>query len=78
VHPLQFHTNFGPICFNVWDTAGQEKVRLSPNLCLCVTPAERRLVRRPARRLLHPGPVRHHHVRRHGPHHVQERAQLAP
>jgi len=33
VHPLQFHTNFGPICFNVWDTAGQEKVRLSPNLC---------------------------------------------
>lgn len=25
VHPLQFHTNFGAICFNVWDTAGQEK-----------------------------------------------------
>merc|ERR1712146_744311 len=25
VHPLTFHTNFGPICFNVWDTAGQEK-----------------------------------------------------
>merc|ERR1712230_92802 len=25
VHPLSFHTNFGPICFNVWDTAGQEK-----------------------------------------------------
>ena len=25
VHPLQFHTNFGPIVFNVWDTAGQEK-----------------------------------------------------
>ena len=21
VHPLQFHTNFGPIVFNVWDTA---------------------------------------------------------
>ena len=20
-----FHTNFGPLCFNVWDTAGQEK-----------------------------------------------------
>ncbi|KAJ3039288.1 GTP-binding nuclear protein gsp1/Ran [Rhizophlyctis rosea] len=20
VHPLQFHTNFGPICFNTWDT----------------------------------------------------------
>jgi GTP-binding nuclear protein Ran len=25
VHPLQFSTNFGDICFNVWDTAGQEK-----------------------------------------------------
>jgi GTP-binding nuclear protein Ran len=25
VHPLTFHTNCGPICFNVWDTAGQEK-----------------------------------------------------
>ncbi|CAJ0635133.1 5917_t:CDS:2 [Entrophospora sp. SA101] len=25
VHPLTFHTNFGPICFNAWDTAGQEK-----------------------------------------------------
>jgi small GTP-binding protein len=25
VHPLQFFTNFGTICFNVWDTAGQEK-----------------------------------------------------
>ncbi len=25
VHPLTFHTNYGPICFNVWDTAGQEK-----------------------------------------------------
>jgi GTP-binding nuclear protein Ran len=22
---LTFHTNFGTICFNVWDTAGQEK-----------------------------------------------------
>ena len=28
VHPLLFHTNRGPIKFNVWDTAGQE-VRLS-------------------------------------------------
>ena len=27
VHPLLFHTNRGPIKFNVWDTAGQE-VRL--------------------------------------------------
>lgn len=25
VHPLVFHTNRGPIRFNVWDTAGQEK-----------------------------------------------------
>lgn len=25
VHPLRFHTNRGEICFNVWDTAGQEK-----------------------------------------------------
>lgn len=26
VHPMTFHTNHGPICFNVWDTAGQEKL----------------------------------------------------
>jgi len=25
VHPLKFTTNLGPIQFNVWDTAGQEK-----------------------------------------------------
>lgn len=25
VHPLRFNTNYGPVCFNVWDTAGQEK-----------------------------------------------------
>jgi len=25
VHPLTFHTNCGPIVFNCWDTAGQEK-----------------------------------------------------
>ena len=25
VRPLTFTTNRGPICFNVWDTAGQEK-----------------------------------------------------
>lgn len=25
VHPLTFTTNYGTICFNVWDTAGQEK-----------------------------------------------------
>mmetsp|Transcript_23998 Transcript_23998/g.72273 ORF Transcript_23998/g.72273 Transcript_23998/m.72273 type:complete len:198 (-) Transcript_23998:50-643(-) len=27
VHPLVFHTNRGPIKFNVWDTAGQEQFR---------------------------------------------------
>lgn len=25
VHPLVFYTNCGPICFDTWDTAGQEK-----------------------------------------------------
>jgi GTP-binding nuclear protein Ran len=25
VHPLKFHTNKGPVIFNVWDAAGQEK-----------------------------------------------------
>jgi len=25
VHPLAFTTNYGKICFDVWDTAGQEK-----------------------------------------------------
>ena len=25
VHQLKFHTNKGPIVFNIWDTAGQEK-----------------------------------------------------
>lgn len=25
IHPLEFSTNLGPIVFNVWDTAGQEK-----------------------------------------------------
>ena len=27
VHPLVFHTNRGPIRFNVWDTAGQESFK---------------------------------------------------
>lgn len=26
VYPLRFDTDCGPICFNVWDTAGQEKL----------------------------------------------------
>lgn len=25
VHPLRFNTNYGSICFNIWDCAGQEK-----------------------------------------------------
>lgn len=25
VRPITFATNYGPVCFNVWDTAGQEK-----------------------------------------------------
>ncbi len=25
VHPLDFHTNYGVVRFNIWDTAGQEK-----------------------------------------------------
>ena len=25
VHPLKFRTNYGTICFNVWDTAGVDK-----------------------------------------------------
>jgi GTP-binding nuclear protein Ran len=25
VRPIKFNTNYGPVCFNVWDTAGQEK-----------------------------------------------------
>jgi len=26
VHPIPFHTNLGPVIFNCWDTAGQEKL----------------------------------------------------
>ena len=26
VHPLLFHTTRGPVLFDVWDTAGQEKL----------------------------------------------------
>lgn len=25
VRPIKFQTNYGPVCFNIWDTAGQEK-----------------------------------------------------
>lgn len=40
VHPLVFHTNRGPIRFNVWDTAGQEKFGgLRDGYYIQVTPA---------------------------------------
>lgn len=29
VRPLRFNTTRGPICFEVWDTAGQEKFGVS-------------------------------------------------
>jgi GTP-binding nuclear protein Ran len=29
VHPLTFHTNYGPIVFQCWDTAGQENFLMS-------------------------------------------------
>ena len=25
VHPIRFNSNYGPVCLNVWDCAGQEK-----------------------------------------------------
>jgi GTPase SAR1 family protein len=33
VHPLLFHTNRGPIKFNVWDTAGQEVRKCYAHCC---------------------------------------------
>ena len=32
VHPMPFHTSKGQILFNVWDTAGQEKLGAPTNL----------------------------------------------
>lgn len=37
VHPLKFTTNCGDIVFNVWDTAGQEKVFSTGNLLTLTT-----------------------------------------
>ncbi|XP_037066356.1 GTP-binding nuclear protein Ran-like [Peromyscus leucopus] len=34
VHPLVFHTNRGPIMFNVWDTAGQKFGGLRDGYCI--------------------------------------------
>lgn len=68
MHPLTFHTNFGTICFNVWDTAGQEKfgglrdgyyiqVRLY-SVLLLVLLSEKRLTRGVGSL----GTMRYHHV----------------
>jgi GTP-binding nuclear protein Ran len=37
VHPLLFHTNRGPIKFNVWDTAGQEVSREKYSRLSCLS-----------------------------------------
>lgn len=58
VHPLVFHTNRGPIKFNMWDTAGQEKFGVGVG----------------ARWLLHPSPVCHYNVRPNIESFLQERA----
>lgn len=71
VHPLLFHTNRGPIKFNVWDTAGQEVSTQIETLGLSnddVTQPSNFLynasteIRWTSRRILHPGPVRDYHV----------------
>jgi hypothetical protein len=41
VHPLRFHTNFGPMVFNCWDTAGQEKFGGSDSIVFIVQKRER-------------------------------------
>lgn len=88
VHPLMFHTNRGPIKYNVWDTAGQEKFgglrdgyyiqgasRLhQTDLFSLSVPSRSSLLKCPS--LLNSS-VCYHHVRRHLSGHLQERAQLA-
>jgi len=71
VHPITFHTNFGQICFNTWDTAGQEKFGglrdgyyIQGIIDTCVMSNSRSMW--------------HHYVRRDFPHHIQKRSQLAP
>lgn len=47
VRPLKFSTNFGPLIFNVWDTAGQEKfggLRDGYYIKVCVTYVVRNVV----------------------------------
>jgi small GTP-binding protein len=75
VHPLQFHTNRGPIKFNVWDTAGQE-VRIQVFSCVSLISVARLLALAPmthcknvsveirwsSRWLLHSGTVCDHYV----------------
>ena len=45
VHPLLFHTNRGPLKFNVWDTAGQEVSdwRLLSPFVACLSGGDSRL-----------------------------------
>ena len=84
VHPLVFHTNRGPLRFNVWDTAGQEKFgglrdgyyiqgELSQffNRFLDQSTIENCESNSSFRTM------RHRHVRRHFASDVQKRAQLA-
>jgi hypothetical protein len=77
VHPLVFHTNRGPLRFNVWDTAGQEKfgglrdgyyIQGEFQSIDFWINCELNLSFRT---------MRHRHVRRHFPSDVQKRAQLA-
>lgn len=83
VHPLQFHTNRGPIKFNVWDTAGQEVRIVGRNLSrssfllrtfpgvpdnnMDIFSPE---IRWTPRRILHPGTMCHHYVRCDFPYHL--------
>ena len=89
VHPLKFHTNRGVLCFNVWDTAGQEKfggLRFVRSALLRTTGVVHSVAKCGGvfsfvpflqRRLLHPGPERHYHVRRHFQTDLQERSRVA-
>jgi hypothetical protein len=74
VHPLVFTTTCGPIRFNVWDTAGELTACAFPSELLFFFLNFRKFFlthahqHRPgevwwvARRVLHPGAVRDHHV----------------
>lgn len=66
VHPLVFHTNRGPICLNLWDTAGLHKffffqIIFKLHFLTIIRP---RKIWRSEGRLLHSRTRCHHHVRR--------------